>query len=404
MGLFEGVNPFGMIGNIVGSGITSAANIVSTNATNRAQMEIADRNNQTAVNIADANNQMQRDLNAENNAFAAQEAAKTRDADWQKMLHEESYNSPIAQAQRFREAGFNPAVMMSGQGAVASASGGSSAVAQPHGSGVTPSTPVLSTPSLSAPELAPFNIFAGLQSLADIEKAKADAAKSGAEASHLNQVSSLIADEMRETIAGKKLANDLQSAYGSRIHDLELNKVLSEITSNYMLAYKAAEEGKTEESKRLLNDATAEMQKRLGAKYHKEIQNMDKLASAQVQQMLASARESDSKVLLNLSLKTTEDELRSLRRAVLKADETFKNSEASFNMSEVKNNYHQRQLCIAQYLETLERIRGQKFTNDQRERLKDDLDRSIELSTDQQRQDYHNPFRYFGAILGGLAN
>ena len=215
----------GSIGNALLSPVTS---LITTNQTNKANERMTDETNEANLQISRENNQMQIDMNRENNQFNAAEAEKTR-----------QYNSAAAQVQRFREAGINPAVAMSqGSATPAGASASSS------GSGVTPSMPHLTPPQAVAPSLSAFDAFAGLKTLAE-------AKKSGVETSRLEKL-------MEEELRGLKLDNDQKSIIKEFLPEMQKSIIRKNVKQAFQFQKSAelyAEQGKTEETHRALNDA-----------------------------------------------------------------------------------------------------------------------------------------------------
>ena len=109
---------------------TNEANLARTRETNSSNQAIARMNNDMQYRIANEANAFNRETAQMTNDFNAAEAEKNRQFQldmWNQTFEKQNeYNSPAAQAERYRAAGLNPTLMMS-NGASSVSSGGSSA-------------------------------------------------------------------------------------------------------------------------------------------------------------------------------------------------------------------------------------------------------------------------------------
>lgn len=139
---------------LIGSVVSSAANAHSQKKTNEANIKIAQMNNDWSAKMQ----QKQMDYNTaqwQRESQFAKEQADAANSFTEKMWNKTNeYNSAKNQASRLREAGLNPALVMSGQNA-GSAQGASGAQAP------TPSGNSIGLPSPSSVRLDPYRIDIG---------------------------------------------------------------------------------------------------------------------------------------------------------------------------------------------------------------------------------------------------
>lgn len=109
----------GAAGDIVATGMQTAASITNTNNTNKTNIAIADKTNQTNKEIAQMNNE-----------YNEAQLEKQIQQEWDMWNAENEYNSPAAQMQRYKDAGINP-YMASGNVSSGNASSMSSPSPQP---------------------------------------------------------------------------------------------------------------------------------------------------------------------------------------------------------------------------------------------------------------------------------
>lgn len=234
------------IGDVAAAGITAGANITSTELTNQANKD-----------IAEANNKLQSEMFYEGQEFNAREAEKAYQRDIDKMKMEQEYNSPLEQVKRYQEAGINPAVAMSGQG------GTSGNVTSPTGapSATTPNIPLLTSPHMQSVDFTP---------IAQVYKTMVEAKKAGIESTQLEKSFDKVLSNMDLDIESKELNNLLTRVYGPALQNSMVRKNLASARESLAAAYNFRESGKTEESKRALNDSLRLMNDSLSAFYGEE--------------------------------------------------------------------------------------------------------------------------------------
>lgn len=242
--------------------------INSSNA-NRLAVAINERNIQANEEAATTAYERQRDLNttaynrSEQSAVNAwKRSEQSADNAYQRMLEqwfrETEYNSPYAQMERYRQAGLNPAVMMSGQSSIASS---------------TPSVPAASSPSASAsPGNAPQASFGGFlgttpyrfstmqsgQAMANVysqlaraEKDFSDAGRSKSEMRQIDNQMSLQLRNMEADALGKEILNDFLPF----IQHGQIEKTASEVFTLFNQAIKANADAQVSVAEKALKDA-----------------------------------------------------------------------------------------------------------------------------------------------------
>lgn len=172
--------------------------------------------------IANATNEMSLQAMRENNQFSAFEAEKAR-----------LWNSPDAMVSRYKQAGLNPAVMMS-QGSQAPV------LSQGQPSGVPHLTPA----HFAAPNIGSFDIFQGLKTLSEARKA-------GVESDRLRK----LVDEQFKSLQLNNRQQEIINDFLPDMQDSLLRKNLQQAFSYEKQAELYAEQGKTEETQRAVNDA-----------------------------------------------------------------------------------------------------------------------------------------------------
>lgn len=206
---------------------------------NKANLQAARETNSTQLRIAQENNALQERLLKYNNEWNRQQAIDMFNL-------ENAYNSPLAQVQRLREAGLNPAVMMEGAGGAAV--GNSSAAAPTAASaGISPSLPSLTTPRVDAVPPMSVGFLNALQSFADIKLAEQQSRKVGQEA---DRITKLVDQELLNMMAEEKwkqsqtayqdLMTQFEKLYGHDRRAADITKTVSEFVKNKLQGNEAA--------------------------------------------------------------------------------------------------------------------------------------------------------------------
>lgn len=381
------------IGDVAGAGITAGANITSTAMTNQANKEIAAENNR-----------LQQEMFYEGQEFNAREAEKAYQRDIDKMKMEQEYNSPLEQVKRYQEAGINPAVALSGQG------GTSGNVTSPTGapSATTPNIPILTSPHMQSIDFTP---------VAQVYKTLVEAKKAGIESTQLEQSFGKVLKKMDLDIESGELQNFITRVYGPALQDSKIRENIAHAEGLLASAYEARENGQTQESQRMLNEALTQMNYGLRDFYGKERDLKQKELDTFETRMQKQFDEIDSRILANraeaarqsaeanrvLTLLPTEKQL-------MEADVKFRDSQTNYTSQQLNESKQKQELFAKECVMLTKQITHQEMTNEQqaalmsfyKQQLELDLKRS-ELINRQMGQDYWNPFRYVGTLLSGAS-
>lgn len=240
-------------GSILGSlfgGISQNKSVKNTNKTN---LEIADRNNATSMAIAQANNELQREMIKYNNEWSRNTAVE--------MFNLENfYNTPAAQKERLLAAGLNPYALAS-DGAIG-ASAGDIATPSASSSGISPSMPSLTTPTMQAPPSVLGAMFGSLES---ITKSLQNVSQSGLNKVQSDRLHTLLGGELNKLLADvnnvelenqiKSFNFELDKVYANNERSEGLRKVVNEATKIYEEALLALAKQDTEKAQKLFTDA-----------------------------------------------------------------------------------------------------------------------------------------------------
>lgn len=382
----------------------------SANETNRA---VASANNRTSINIANANNELQERLNSTNNKFAHDEATIANERDLAKMYLQHQLNSPMEMVRLYREAGLNPAVMMQGQSATATNIGSGSPMASPHGSGITPSMPNLVSPHMQAPQFS--------FGLADSFLKLAQAKQAGAETKRLELSLDTYLDTMDEELRKLKIDNDLQSTFGEQLYDANIQKILREGEAQLAAAYKYAQEGDTEASKRALNAAFKEYYSSASSVnyaqrdlYLKNVANYDKMTTAKIDQMLSDsmknrATASVAPSQINLNNASAKDILDTLPTDIelAKSETDLNKSRSEYTRDNIKTNAQIRKKLAEEILLTQAQRLGQEMDNERLERLLPHMVRKMEAEARSAEWEASSTYRWtqlLTGVIGAVAN
>ena len=376
-------------GQIIGSSIGATADLANTIITNSTNADNVRRTNQANIDIANANNQLQREMNAENNAFSANQAALARQHDVDMADLQHRLNSPLELARQYSEAGFNPAVMMSGQSGMATGVSNSGAMASPHGSGISPSMPVL-TPHIN--EKMP-NLATGLSE--SIFKL-AQASKINTENKQLKSLQDSLVRMSEAGADDAELQLNIRRAYGASLENAKLANIIQQTVTSAQEALALASQGKLNESMSVLNkakeDSERQQSRMYGAQadlYGKQNETFYTSLASQLRESAARANQANASANFMREQGLTESALREARKDLLGRDAELKRSEA-LQSDAVRKKY------AAEITDILEHARGQKWTNDQRIRMEYWLDEQIKYEALKSGSDYFNPFKFIG--------
>lgn len=327
------------MGNVfepIAAGISTAGSVASTALTNKANRDIAAQNNATQIQIANQNNQMQRELNAENNQFSHDEAELAFDRSVEQWQRENQYNTPVEQLKRFQEAGINPTLGLLGNSAMPAANSPAATMAQPHGSGITPSMPQLQQAVMN-----PFDIG---DSLMKGITALANARKTGLESKSLQEtMDSIISKAKSDAKFAENQAdlsefqNYLQQRYGEKRFTAETQKLLDDAYLSTSLAFKAQREGDLALAQEYREKAHTDVLKLDKELKIKERDNYDELYDLRKNQIIADTEKSKAEGEKARQEAITEDQLRDYRRDLLSSDKRVADESANKFAAEVSH-------------------------------------------------------------------
>lgn len=186
--------------------------------------------------------------------------------EWQRRFNAQNeYNDPSAVIARLRAAGINPAAAMgqlTGAGGLAAA-GGSSSPDVPQAAG-TQQIPTHGVTPVGLQNPAPINISGLMSGLAEIMNASTNAKRLGLDTDRQN---TLLPAELRQKLAqaGKDEAIAAYTNFQKQVDEVtkiknieaHTREMLSREKANIAQAFALYEQGKTEESKRMFNEAMA---------------------------------------------------------------------------------------------------------------------------------------------------
>ena len=372
---------------MIGSLISSHWGYQASRKTDKANQANVNATNQANISIANANNAAQEFARQQNNLFSAQEAQKARDfshseaelayqRELEKMRLEQQYNSPIEQLKRYQEAGINPSVAFAGNLGTATSAGVSAPMAQSSqasafGSGISPAMPNL----IPYQHTMPFNIANGIMDgvlkMSEMFKNFSESKKSSEEAS---QVKNLALSQIKEAAArtrAQEVINGVNSLYLGR-------KMQSEINNNVAQAFLASSSGKLDDAKVLLTRTEAALNRSL-VNLHGEEYELRKKENATFMELF---RANIDKV---------------------NAESSSYQAGAEYSRQALLTSRAERQKFVQEAAESVARQIGIVDDNRKKEKLLPLIEEQLEKDIRQMGQDYWNPFRYVGTLLGGSA-
>lgn len=278
----------GDIGAVGAAGIRAAADLAIASATNATNAVIANKTNKTNKDIASETNETNIGIHREDNAFNAEEAQKTRDFQVEQWQRENEYNSPVAQMERFREAGLNGAAILNGQGfqqgnSTPSAPAASSAAA-PHLAVPTMVPPHLETPQVGQ---ALANIYAAMT------QGDLNLANKGKVDSETDRMKQTLSDYVRsfKSDADRK---EIENAWLPLLNESDVKKNFTQVMALYNQALLFANQSETEKAKASLARA-----QELTEKYNSETAKI--VANTTDAKIRAIIREYESSTKKNLA-------------------------------------------------------------------------------------------------------
>ena len=331
-----GASPFkcDIFGAAIGAtaqNISDAVNFLSNQSNNRTNKEIADANNQIALQIARENNQQQSSMNAYNNQFSHNEADLAYQRQLELQKREFEYQSYENQVRMLKDAGINPGVYFAGKAGLGSPSAPSAPQAQPHGSGVTPSMPNLTSPHMEAfqmvsPAAALRDIGSAFESLSNSDKTRED----------IDILRKAKADILSKYHSDSKIAEMdaiIKNYYGMEEASANVIRIKNQALELIYNALLLAKQGKTEDAKQQLIKAqsvtekeTAKLRKSERKKVENENSVFFELTAGQLKALEASANASNAAASASRSQAALTDEYQfreSLKNNVLEAARVY---------------------------------------------------------------------------------
>lgn len=260
----------------IGSGISGLFNVFSQNSANKTNMKIAQMNNQWSEKMMDKQNQFNIDAFNRESAFTKEMWNANNE-----------YNTPQAQAERFRRAGLNPALMMGSANA-----GTAQAVSAPHGNSV-------GLPSPQGTQVQPINYSGITDGIIKGVEVSAMLARNQAEVNNLNTQSDVAKararadiEKMREETRNVKFKNDL--------NDITRDLQLTQMNEDYLQTVQ--NRINMEQQDRMWKVQTALMNKELQA-FDERLQMDIAVQMSQIELNKYNAQEQGGKIIDTLEKK-----------------------------------------------------------------------------------------------------
>lgn len=378
------------LGKIGAAGIAAAADTVNSNLTNVANYKIADKTNKTQQEIAAANNQTQILTNQLNNNFNAREAQKGRDFQLEMWEKENEYNSPAAQMERFKEAGLNPAVMMSQGGTSVASSVPSTQTASAAG-GLPFSMPNLVAPRLETPQIG--------QAMANIFQALTQGDKNEAESGRITAETQQMREAMGDYLRGIKSDADrkeIENLWLPLLNDSQVRKSSSEVFANYQRALLAIEEKDLTKANTALTKA-----REITEKYNSEVARIT--ANTCEDKIRAEIKNIQSQSNLNFA---HANEIQKLLPYKIKG-QAYTNllieRQADVTWQEIREKSNSADKLAYEALKAYEEYNHLKLDNEVFEDTKYWIAKSIRASAKTNIINEYNPCTYVGQLLGPAA-
>lgn len=397
-------DPFGM----VSAGISAATNMAIAQATNASNARNVKDTNATNQAIAAENNATQISMQRENNEFNHNEAELANQRMIEQWQRETQYNSPIEQVARLEQAGLNPQLAYGGNSVnnVGAASHDASQ-ASSASSGISP----------SMPNLIPFQAQMHLpgKDFADIAKALADAKKTGAEG---DEIVNSLQDRLRKMKADADMADmavTFERIYGGAMRDKSLQKSCQEVQLLTEQVFNLKKQGKLTEAetklteiKQLTESMDARMKKYQGDSAKLQSETYIEALNAQLNLQKAQANAANSSAALSTEEAKTISALRVDEVRLKKFEADYTSYNAGIALHTLENQPLVKAKLVRELLSLTEDITSKRLSNEQESiltaRYGELIDQDIQKGEKQLRQmgqDYWNPFRYVGTLLGG---
>lgn len=389
------------------SAANGIASSISTSNANSANREIADANNRTAILINEANIRAQQEALAQQNQFNHDEAVLANSRELQKTFLLNRLNSPAAIAERYREAGMNPAVMMSGQSTIG-ASSSSAPQASAASSGIS-----TGIPNLNSPTMQPVPSIAGgiLNSVESMARAYKDLNSGNREGAEADTIRGQLEARIREAFANAGIAEmneEFTTVFGPSLQSAKLRESVAAAAVDFAHATELAKQGNVHDSQVKLNETIASLnkakEKLTGEEaklYGKQIEWFDDTSNAKIKELLASASRNSAEAQTINALRVDEVRLK-------KAEADYQSYNAGIALHTLQNQPLVKARLVRELISLTEDITAKRLSNEQEsiltarynELLEQDIQKG-EKELRQMGQDYWNPFRYVGTLLGG---
>lgn len=253
MGFFDAITGQ----SIIDSGISLYNGIANRNAAKKAnEQNIALARETNALNhqMMQENNQFQLNAMREQNQF-------NRDSAIEMFNLENEYNNPLAQIDRLRKAGINPAVALGGS-ATSIVNSGDANTPSASGSGVSSSLPSLVTPQVSVVPPVSKGYMDALKTFADVALSKSQKVKTDSEKSRIDK---LVDGELRHLLSSaaysealtkyQNLQSQLDAQFAPYERDAKIREIGAHIKQLFADASLASLKGETEKSMKLYYEA-----------------------------------------------------------------------------------------------------------------------------------------------------
>lgn len=232
MGFFD--SAFGGIASGVGGIVSSIFGNKAQRDANKANMQIAQMNNEWSERMMNKQMEYNTAQWQREAAFSKQQASDANAFTEYMQDKANKYNSASAQAARLREAGLNPALVMSGQNA-GTAQGASGAQAS------TPSGNSIGLPSSSSAQVQPYDYSGFSRAITDAVMVTLQAQKQQAEVTNMNLNNEYLRRSMNDRVAreyedtrSRKYDTDYRQMNESTRVALENEQYLSAVTNRIL--------------------------------------------------------------------------------------------------------------------------------------------------------------------------
>lgn len=379
------------LGGAIGGLTNGIFGMISQNKANKTNLQIARETNQLQEQMFYDSLQHQTNENIASREFNSSESAAQRAWEESMLNQQNVWNSAQQIAQRYREAGINPAVAMAGQSAQGAGSIPSGAAAG--------SSPVAgaSVPNLHSPQVNPLpspfvDVFSSMNILSQAKKNAADAAKTDAERKRFDEMFDAQIKKLKEEAdkAGQeteslRIANAIQRIYGQQSASLQVSKLKEEVNATAQLAASYVAQGKYHEAEAALARSKVKTEKIVRSVKREErdiLRKQNETFYNEFETRMQSLRADSS---LKFAQAETENLLRDHRESLLKEDIKYKTSQ-------IRTDAALRQKLAYDAVESYERARGQRYDADVKRHMMYDIERRMKAEADKTELESINPF------------